>query len=120
VSWNLENDFDAPVICGDCQRAGFVKNHSFGATTRSRPGSTPYNHGGRFAPSFAAATIASEQIRMSRAKPPRGAEDALDILFCSEKGWPLPSTASPNAFMSFDSDHIAVLALAAVVIARIK
>jgi hypothetical protein len=56
----------------------------------------------------------------SGAKPPRGAEDALDILFCSEKGWPLPSTASPNAFMSFDSDHIAVLALAAVVIARIK
>jgi hypothetical protein len=79
-----------------------------------------YNHGGRFAPSFAAATIASEQIRMSRAKPPRGAEDALDILICSEKGWPLRSTASPNAFMSFDSDHIAVLALAAVVIARIK
>jgi hypothetical protein len=79
-----------------------------------------HNHGGRFAPSIAAATIASEQIRVSRAKPLRGAKGALDILICSEKGWPLRSTASPNALMSFDSDHIAVLALAAVVIARIK
>jgi hypothetical protein len=34
----------------------------------------------RFAPSIATATVASEQIRMSRVKPLRGAEGALDIL----------------------------------------
>jgi hypothetical protein len=31
------------------------------------------------------ATVASEQIGMSRAKPLRGAEGALDIPMCSEK-----------------------------------
>jgi hypothetical protein len=43
------------------------------------------NHDDRFAPSKATATVVSEQIRVSRAKPLRGAEGALDILICSEK-----------------------------------
>jgi hypothetical protein len=43
------------------------------------------NHGDRFAASIATATVASEQIRMSRARPLRGAEGALDIMICSEK-----------------------------------
>jgi hypothetical protein len=59
------------------------------------------NHGDRFAPSVATATVDSEQIRMSRAKPLRGAQGALDILICSEKGWPL-RRLFPNTFMSFD------------------
>jgi hypothetical protein len=44
-------------------------------TTRSK-----HNHGDRFAPSIAMATVASEQISASRAKPLRGAEGALDAL----------------------------------------
>jgi hypothetical protein len=36
-------------------------------------------------PSIATAAKASEQIRLSRAKPPRGAEGALDSLICSEE-----------------------------------
>jgi hypothetical protein len=44
------------------------------------------------------ATSASEQIRMSRAKPPRGAKGALDILICLEKGSPLRSTDFPDRF----------------------
>jgi hypothetical protein len=39
----------------------------------------------RVGPSITTATVASEQIRKSRAKPLRGAEGALDFLICSEK-----------------------------------
>jgi hypothetical protein len=35
-------------------------------------------------PSIATATVASEQIRVSRAKPLRGAEGDLDAQICSE------------------------------------
>jgi hypothetical protein len=44
-----------------------------------------HNHDDRFAPSIATATVSSEQIRGSRAKPLCGAEGALDALICSEK-----------------------------------
>jgi hypothetical protein len=47
--------------------------------------STTRNHGDRFAPSIATATVASEQSGMSRAKPLRGAEGALDIPLRSEE-----------------------------------
>jgi hypothetical protein len=50
-----------------------------------------------FAPSIATATVASEQIRMSRAKPPRRAEGALDILVCSEKR---PSRCDRRLFLN--------------------
>jgi hypothetical protein len=43
-----------------------------------------HDHGDRFAPSIVTATIASEQIKVSRAKPLRGAERALDTLIRSE------------------------------------
>jgi hypothetical protein len=36
-------------------------------------------------PSIATAAKTSEQIRLSRAKPLRGAEGALDSLICSEE-----------------------------------
>jgi len=37
-------------------------------------------------PSITTASVVSEQIAMSRAKPLRGAEDALGAPICSEKG----------------------------------
>jgi hypothetical protein len=52
----------------------------------TRAGAAIRNHGDRFAPSIATATAASEQIPVSRAKPLRGAEGALDAVICSEKG----------------------------------
>jgi hypothetical protein len=48
------------------------------------------------------ATVASEQIKMSRATPLRGAEGGLDILICSEKRVAVRSTAFPQGFMGFD------------------
>ncbi|MFY9835742.1 MAG: hypothetical protein WAK55_04610 [Xanthobacteraceae bacterium] len=59
------------------------------------------NHDDRFASPIATTTVASEQIRVSRAKPLRGAEGALDTLICSEKGWPLRLTALPQRLCEF-------------------
>jgi hypothetical protein len=43
----------------------------------------------------------------------RGAEGALDILICSEKGWPLRSTAFLERSVQ---SYIAALALAAAIV----
>jgi hypothetical protein len=60
-----------------------------------------HDHGDRFASSIA--TVASEQIRVSRAKPLRGAEGALDTLICSENRLAVTIDGFfPNPFVSFD------------------
>jgi hypothetical protein len=71
-------------------------------------------------PWIATPTVASEQIRMSRAKPLCGAEGALDILICSEKRVAVAiDDIFPNAFISFPQNYIAIQALAAIVSPRI-
>ncbi|HXW49708.1 MAG TPA: hypothetical protein VEK31_09715 [Xanthobacteraceae bacterium] len=85
INWRAVGDRGPWVVMTTGGRRGYDEFIPL-AEKIARHGFRVMNLGGRFATSIPTATVTSEQMRVSKAKPLRGAEGALDTLICSKTG----------------------------------